>query len=83
MKTRTIIGAAAWASYFINDDSSGLEPAEIEAADCWLALELEPGECVIDCSEEPWFTWAFDLHTHTDVRGGNVVDYTIICAEEV
>lgn len=76
--TRTILGAACWASYFINDDASGLEPAEIEAADRWLCLELEPGECVVDCGDEPHFTWAYDLHTHTDARGGNVIEYTIL-----
>jgi len=84
MTTRTITAhPAAWASYFINDDLSGLEPAEIEAADRWLMLELEPGECIVDCDDEARFTWSYDLHSHTDTRGGNVVDYTVHCAQEI
>jgi hypothetical protein len=77
---RTITGAEYWASYFINGDASGLSEEEKAAADNWLALELEPGESVVDCEEEGRFTWSYDLHTHTETRGGNVIDYTVMKA---
>lgn len=42
---------AHWACYFINDDCSGMEDAEIAAADDWHTLTF-PGAFVVDCSEE-------------------------------
>ena len=72
-----IHGAAYWASYLINGDASGLDPDEKEAADNWAARELgDDGECV-DCGE-PFFSWSYGLHTHTAVRGGELVEYTIL-----
>lgn len=78
MYARTITGAAYWASYFINGDASGMTDEERNAADNWLRIELQPGESVVSCAGEARFTWSYDLHTHTDTRGGDVLDYTII-----
>lgn len=77
-QTRTITGAAYWAPYIINGDSSGLEPAEIALCDAWEARELEPGESIVDCEEESRFSWSYDLHTGADCRGGDVLDYTVL-----
>jgi hypothetical protein len=34
--TETATAPSEWASYLINDDPSGLEDKEIEAADAWI-----------------------------------------------
>ena len=71
----TIKGSAYWASYLINGDASGLTYREIALANHWLAVnEIES---VVDCAEEPHFTWNYDLHTgDVMARGGDVLDYT-------
>jgi hypothetical protein len=74
---RTVTGAEYWASYLINGDASGLSIYEKAACDNWLSIELEPGETIVDCEDEGRFTWSYDLHTHTGIRGGNVLDYTV------
>lgn len=49
-----------WAPYFINGDASGMEDAEIDAADDWLAAHDDiKGEC-LDCTGEPEFRWRHD-----------------------
>jgi hypothetical protein len=78
----TATGPAYWASYLVNGDDSGLTPEEKAAADAWIAklgdysvvgiASDEEGE-----SQEPRFTWHYDLHSGTDTRGGDVVDYVI------
>lgn len=75
---RKVTGAEYWASYLINGDASGLTPEEKAACDNWLSIELEPGETIVDCEDEGRFTWSYDLHTHTGIRGGSVLDYTVI-----
>jgi hypothetical protein len=77
MTTRTVTGAAYWASYFINGDASGLVQEEKNWADAWIARELEPGEDIVDCGE-PYFTRHYGLHTGTPFSGGDVVDYTVL-----
>ena len=76
-------GAAHWASYLVNGDSSGLDPQEIELADKWAAA-LAPAYVVAiaDCeetgqSQDPRFTWHYALHTGADCAGGEVVDYVL------
>lgn len=81
--TRELVGAACWASYFVNGDDSGLSPDEKRMADAWLAKELYlEGERIIDVrrnddgeGEEPWFSWHFDLYTGYDCRGGELITY--------
>ena len=72
-----ICGAARWASYLINGDSSGLEPEEIEACDNWAARELSDDGSCVDC-DEPFFSWSYGLHCHVDPIGGDLVEYTIL-----
>ena len=77
-ETRTVTGAAYWASYLINGDSSGLEPAEKALCDAWLARELEPGEDVVSCDDESRFSWSYGLYTGADCAGGDLLDYTVV-----
>jgi hypothetical protein len=75
--TRTIAGAAYWASYLINGDASGMEDSEIRDCDAWLARELEPNEEIVDCGEA-YFSNSYGFHTGTQYRGGDLVDYTVL-----
>jgi len=77
-QVRTLTGAAYWASYLINGDASGLEPAEKALCDAWLQRELETGEAIVSCDDESRFSWSYDLHTGADCRGGDVLDYTVL-----
>lgn len=70
-------GAAAWASYLINDDASGLSDEERELADAWCKRELGPNDAIVDCGE-PYFTWSYRLHTGDTCSGGEVVDYRVL-----
>jgi len=72
----TIKGPAAYASYYINGDASGLEEDEIRRADEWL--EIHDVFDVIDCSDEPEFSSSSDAWGHTPYRAGDVLDYTIM-----
>ena len=78
MKTFKVIGAAYWASYFINGDASGLEEREITLAHEWAARELGPSDHIVDCGE-PYFSWHYTLHTGDAAsQGGDVCEYTIV-----
>ena len=70
-------GAACWASYLINGDTSGLSDEERNLADAWCERELGPNDCIVDCGE-PYFTWHYKLHTGASYSGGEVVDYRVI-----
>jgi hypothetical protein len=78
------IGSAHWASYLINDDSSGLDERDIALCDAWQE-SLSPAYvvCIKDCEEtgepeEPWFTWSYDLYTgDPDVSGGSCLTYIL------
>jgi hypothetical protein len=74
--TYTIQGAAAWASYLINGDASGLNESDIAECDKWLNKELADNEEIIDCGE-PYFSWAFGFHTGSKYSGGDLVEYTV------
>ena len=57
-KTTTFKGYAADASYYINNDSSGLDPAEKIAADAVLAAmraDYGPSAYIVDCGNETFF----------------------------
>lgn len=78
------VGAAEWASYLINGDSSGLEQREIDLCDKWCeALAPAYVVSVADCEdtgemEEPWFTWSYGLHTaDPECSGGNCLTYVL------
>ena len=72
----TIPGPAAYASYYINGDASGLEAEEVRAADEWL--EVHDVFDVIDCSDEAYFSSSTFAWGHTPYRAGDVLDYTIM-----
>jgi hypothetical protein len=68
------IGPAAWASYFINGDASGLEDDEIVQADAW-ADDL-PG-FIVSCEGEAYFSSSRDAWYTTPYKAGDVIEYTI------
>lgn len=80
-KARTLIGAAYWASYFINGDDLGLTDDERKLADAWLDNELEQGELIVSCGDEPYFSWSYDLYTGAPYRGGDLLEY-VVCAND-
>lgn len=76
-----ITGPAAWASYLINGDASGLEDGEQAKADAWLSRN-ELRQIVSDASgedddpQEPRFTRHMALYCREiDCEGGDVLDY--------
>ncbi len=78
----TVTGPAYWASYLVNGDDSSLTPEEKAHADAWAArlgdwsvVGIADGEDGSD--QEARFTWSYDIHSGTDTRGGDVVDYVI------
>ena len=81
MNTRKITGAAYWASAIINGDYSGLDARETKVLEDWLTRELAPGESIVDCDEEPRFSWSYALHTGDKFSGGDVLDYTVMMGE--
>ena len=75
-----IMGAPAWASYFINGDDSGLDNSERELADNWLKFNavLE----VLDVADEPHFTWHYPTHVPgSRFQGGEIVEYQVVVDE--
>lgn len=79
MSITTITASAPshWASYFINGDSSGMDNAEIIAADAFAEW---CGGDIVDCGEE-YFSWHCDARyvCPVDWQGATVCDYVIIC----
>jgi len=65
---------AYWASYLINGDASGITDEEKQAADAHL--EAEGIVHVIDCADEAYFSWSYDLHGGI-CSGGDLLDYTV------
>jgi hypothetical protein len=74
----SVPGLAHWASYLVNDDASGLEPAEAEAADAWFREIMDEHPlasmvCVVGCGEdyvgrlngEQTVLTDYTIHVHT------------------
>lgn len=76
IEVREIEGSAYWASAIINGDESGLDEAEVSLLYAWMDCTLAEGEYIVDCGE-PYFSWSYGLHTGADVRGGDLVTYTV------
>lgn len=75
-----VAGAAAWASYFINGDDSGIDADEKALADAWLENNAVAMPIDTHCEEgeenaEPYFSWSYGLHTGDDCSGGDLLDY--------
>lgn len=75
-----IVGPAAWASYLVNGDASGLQPGEREAADAWQEREgvrIEDVQRTADGeSAEPYFHETFGRWIpEVEWIGGDVLDY--------
>lgn len=72
-----IIGPAAWASYFINGDPSGLLPGEKEQADAWI--KREGITSFLSCGDEAHFTWNMEIHApEMGCQGGDVIEYDVL-----
>jgi hypothetical protein len=80
--TRIVHGAEHWASYLINGDASGLSDIEKAECDAWCELELEPNETIVDCDEEPYFSWSYGFFTGSLFKGGNLLDYVVLCEKK-
>lgn len=71
----SIPAPAAWASYLVNGDASGLTPEERAQADAWLARE---GVRIVgtEPDAEPYFSWAARiLVPELDCTGAEMLDY--------
>lgn len=75
MTTETVKMPAAWASYLINGDASGLEPGERPKIDAYLKAQ-KIGD-VLACEDEAHFSWSFDLYGG-DAEGGELLEYTVV-----
>lgn len=76
-KTTTFKGYAADASYYINNDSSGLDPAEKIAADAVLAAmraDYGPSAYIVDCGNETFF----GRPDYGAQLKGDCIEYTIV-----
>lgn len=75
-KKETFIGFSHYASYFINNDSSGLDPAEKIAADAVIAAmraDYGPGARVVSCGQETFF----GRPDYGNQLQGDCIEYTI------
>lgn len=75
IQTDEATAPAAWASYLVNGDASGLEPDELSAADAWCA-RLAPWYVVDAVEDSNRFSWSYRLHGGT-AEGGTVCDYIL------
>lgn len=66
-----ITAPAHWASYLINDDASGYDDAELEAAAAYFA-----GWYVLSVSDDQWFSWSADLYGSSS-KGDMLAVYTV------
>jgi len=75
-----ITAPAAWASYLVNGDASGLSDEERAQADAWLERE---GVRIVDVERDengepldPYFTWHMDVHApELGFAGASALDY--------
>ena len=79
IKCDTVTGLSHWASYLINDDSSGMEDSEIALCDKW-AESLAPWYVVSDVEDSERFTWSAELYG-ADCAGATVCDYVVHCRD--
>ena len=85
VKAMTFTAPAAWASYYVNRDASGLTLGERKRADVHLKKQLPKQVNILDvvaCDDEPKFTWFFSLHGG-DSEGGDILEYTALYTPKV
>lgn len=82
-----ITAPAAWASYFVMGDASGMAAGEQARANAWLKRE---GVEILDIARHPEtgepydarFTWSLRLYApEADCDGGDVFDYVAVTAK--
>ncbi len=75
IKVDSITLPAAWASYLVLGDGSGLSERERGRADSYLARVLGPGRYIVGTDVDgPWFTLSLDLYGG-DCREGEALNY--------
>lgn len=74
----TITAPSHWASYLINGDDSGLEPADIAACDAWIARE---GVGLPVSCEDAGFRWRHDAYVESPF-GADCQDYVFLIEEK-
>lgn len=80
----TATAPAYWAPYLVNGDASGLEPAELRAADAFSAWLGGP---VASCSHESFFAWQNDGRRAAlraglpDIGGSDCLEYMALLEE--
>ncbi len=74
----TATAPSSWASYLINGDDSGLDPAEREAADSWIKREGlgMPSGC-----EDAGFIWHHDARQECPF-GADCQEYSFLVKGE-
>ena len=72
-----------WASYYINNDASGLDEHEVECADKFLAhveryIKVHSPEATViltDCEDEASFSWGCKQKFGVDYDGCDIIEY--------
>jgi hypothetical protein len=71
---------AYWASALVNNDYSGIQdPDEAVRCRAQVVKLVADGWEVVDCADEPRFTWSYQLYDPgASCSGGEVLDYAIL-----
>ena len=79
MEMDTVTLPSYWASALINGDYSSLDAQEGARVKALVAQYAKEGWTFEDCTDEPRFTWSYDLYdTGATCSGGEVLDYTVL-----
>ena len=77
LKQTTFEAPEHWASYYVNGDSSGLDPVERERADAYARAECGDVCNIVSCADNSRFTWHYSLFGG-NAQGGTVTTYHAI-----
>lgn len=77
MRVFKLLAPSVWATYLINGDDSGIEPADKDAADAWIRREGlgTPTSC-----EDAGFGWTHDALIEQPL-GADLQEYTFLTPE--
>ena len=64
---------AHWLVYIFNADCDNLEDGEAD----WIDRNI-PGDAIVDCQSDEYFSWNCDLWFDKNVRGGTVIDVNVL-----